>query len=236
VNSYYSEFKDLKASAKVYNLDLTEKYTQEVSLDIPADGVRKLFTIPETDGLTPTYFLSLRLTDAHDNPISSNFYWLSTKADVLDWDRSTWYFTPTILFADLSELGRLRKVKLLVASRTDVNGNYGTTHITIENPTETLAFAVHLKLMKPSRYRDPEADSDEIEVLPVLWDDNYFPLMPGERREITARYMTSDMERESRSSDVPMWAMRGGAPTVDVEGWNVLPISTATPTPSSLAR
>jgi hypothetical protein len=81
--------------------------------------------------------------------------------------------------------------------------------------------------MKPSRYRDPEADSDEIEVLPALWEDNYFPMMPGEKREIAVRYKTSDTERESRTSDVPIWATKGGAPTVDVDGWNVLPTSTA---------
>lgn len=150
--------------------------------------------------------------DADGRLASSNFYGLSTKPDVLDWNESTWYFTPTKSFADLTALNSLPKVKLTVASKSEIDGAFGTTWVTVENPTSTLAFAVHLKLMKSSRYRDPEAENDEIEVLPVLWEDNYFPLMPGERREIAARYMIADTKRESRSSDVPTWAKQGGVP------------------------
>jgi exo-1,4-beta-D-glucosaminidase len=204
---------------------MTQRYSQKVSLDIAADGVQKIFTIPAIGGLSTTHFVRLSLTDDTGKLVSSNFYWLSTKPDVLDWNESTWYFTATKSFADLTGLNTLSKVKLIVSSRSEIDGEHGTTHVSIENPTKTLAFAIHLKLMKPSRYRDPEADSDEIEVLPVLWEDNYFPLMPGEKREITASYMKADMERESKSSDVPIWATQGGAPTVEVEGWNVLPSS-----------
>jgi hypothetical protein len=32
--------------------------------------------------------------------------------------------------------------------------------------------------------------STKNEVLPVLWDDNYVSLLPGESREINARYLT----------------------------------------------
>ena len=46
VNSYYDGFRALKVSAKVLNLDLTEKFSREARLDIDADGVRKVFTIP----------------------------------------------------------------------------------------------------------------------------------------------------------------------------------------------
>jgi exo-1,4-beta-D-glucosaminidase len=43
--------------------------------------------------------------------------------------------------------------------------------------------------------------------LPVLWEDNYISLMPGETREVTATYRASEL---------------GGAkPSVEVSGWNV---------------
>src|ERR1019366_8690935 len=42
-----------------------------------------------------------------------------------------------------------------------------------------LAFQIHLSIV--------EEKSGE-EILPVLWEDNYFSLMPGESREIAARY------------------------------------------------
>jgi len=48
-----------------------------------------------------------------------------------------------------------------------------------------------------------------MEILPVLWDDNYIELMPGESREITARFLTAD-------------ALKGGA-QLNVTGWNIEP-------------
>jgi hypothetical protein len=55
------------------------------------------------------------------------------------------------------------------------------------------------------------------EILPVFWDDNYIELMPGESREISARYLpTSDV------SD-PL--------EITVSGWNMetatIPLNTA---------
>ncbi len=95
VNSYYKDFHDLTISAKVYNLDLTEKFSREAKVDVSADGVVKPFVIPQIEGLSTTYFVRLTLTDESGKQVSSNFYWLSTKPDKLAWDRSTWYYTPT---------------------------------------------------------------------------------------------------------------------------------------------
>jgi exo-1,4-beta-D-glucosaminidase len=227
VNSFYTAFKALKATVKVYNLDMSAKYSRETTLDIPADGVDRVLTLPTIDGLTSTYFLDLSLRDSDGKLVSSNFYWLSTKPDVLDWDKSTWYTTPTKSFDDLTALNTLPQVKVNITSESEVDGENGTTRVTVENPTQNLAFAVHLKVMKPSRFIDPESENNELEVLPVIWQDNYFPLMPGEKREITATYKTADLQLESTSSDTPDWARREGKPSVDVDGWNVVPVSTA---------
>ena len=231
VNSYYTGFQALKATVKIYNLDMTVKYSQETTLDIPPDGVQKIFTLPAIDGLTSAYFLDLALRDSDGKLVSSNLYWLSTKPDVLDWDKSTWYTTPTKSFDDLTALNTLPEVQLNLTSESEIDGENGTTRVVVENPSKSLAFAVHLKLMKPSRFTDPEAENNELEVLPVIWQDNYFPLMPGEKREITATYKKADLQLESTSSDTPEWARRQGKPTVDVDGWNVLPVSTAAAEP-----
>ena len=58
------------------------------------DGSVKVFPVPEPPGLTPTYFLALTLDDATGRTVSRNVYWLSTKKDVLAWDKSEWYYTP----------------------------------------------------------------------------------------------------------------------------------------------
>ncbi|HYU52781.1 MAG TPA: hypothetical protein VEK37_07535, partial [Gemmatimonadaceae bacterium] len=48
---------------------------------------------------------------------------------------------------------------------------------------------------------------DAEEALPVLWEDNYLSLLPGETRVVTANYRVRDL---------------GGAPPrLVVTGWNV---------------
>jgi exo-1,4-beta-D-glucosaminidase len=207
VNSFYRDFTGLMAAVKVYNLDMTEKFAREAPADVPADGVRRVLTIPAIAGLSPAYFVGLALTDASGKLVSSNFYWLSTREDVHDWENSTWFHTPSKAYSDLTALNRLPRVGLRLAASSEVNGGDRITHVRVENPSRALAFSVHLKVVKVSR--NPEVPQQEI--LPVLWQDNYFALLPGEKRELTAT--TGLMESGA------------GPRIVEVDGWNVTPAS-----------
>ncbi|PYX62002.1 MAG: glycosyl hydrolase family 2, partial [Acidobacteria bacterium] len=198
VNSKYQDVKGLKLTAKVYNLDFSEKFSKDATVDIAADGTQKIFELPEIQALTPTYFLALRLEDAGGKLVSSNFYWLSTKPETLDWEKSTWYTTPTASYADYTALLQLPKIKLKVASRTDRKGADSVTHVTLANPSKSVAFFVRMKV-------DKGGGGEEI--LPVLWQDNYVSLLPGESREFSATYRTVDLGTAK--------------PSVEVSGWNV---------------
>ena len=198
VNSYYQPFANMKVVARVYNLDMAEKFSREAKVDVAEDSSTRVFTLPEIAGLSSTYFVSLVLEDGSGAPAGRNFYWLSTKPETLDWDKSTWYYTPTKTFADYTALNSLPPVDLKAASRTEERGTDRVTTVTVANPGKTIAFAVHLKLKK-----GPDGD----EVLPVLWEDNYFALLPGESRQVAATYRASDLGR--------------AAPVVEVDGWNV---------------
>jgi len=54
VNSYYKSFPGLKVTAKVYDLDMTEKFSHEATVDVGPDSSTRVFTLPELDGLSPT--------------------------------------------------------------------------------------------------------------------------------------------------------------------------------------
>jgi exo-1,4-beta-D-glucosaminidase len=198
VSSQYEDVKDLKLTAKVLNLDMTEKYSQQTSVDAAADSTNKVLTLPEIADLSPTYFLVLRLEAASGKLAGSNFYWLSTKPETLDWEKSVWYTTPTASYADYTSLSQLPKVKLRVSDRTEHQGTDAITHVTLENPSKSLAFFVRLKINKGKQ-------GDEL--LPVLWQDNYISLLPGEKRQITATYPSSELGPAT--------------PVVEVTGWNV---------------
>ncbi len=198
VSSQYVDVKGLKLSTRIYNLDMTEKFSHEDSVNAPADSTAKVFTVPDVSGLSPVYFVALRLTDSSGKLVGSNFYWLSTKPETLDWAKSTWWMTPTNSYADFTALAQLPKVKLKVTDRTEHLGGQAVTHVTIENPSKSLAFFVKLKLQKGTKGQ---------EILPIIWEDNYISLLPGEKREITASYRGSELGAEK--------------PEVEVSGWNI---------------
>jgi len=198
VSSQYEGVRGLKLTTKIYNLDMTEKFTQSNTVDAPADSTAKIFALPDVSGLSPTYFLSLRLEDSTGKLVGSNLYWLSTKSETLDWAKTNWWMTPTASYADFTALSQLPKVKLKVSDRSERKGEEEITHVTLENPSKSLAFFVRLKVDKGAKGE---------EILPVVWEDNYISLMPGEKREVTASYRASELGAAKAA--------------VEVSGWNV---------------
>ena len=198
VSSQYRDASGLKLTAKVYNLDMSERFSKEETVDAGADTTRKIFEIPEIQGLSPTYFLRLAVQDSSGKVVGSNFYWLSTSAETLDWDKANDITTPTATYADFTALKQLPKVKLNMTSSSERKGEEEITHVRLQNPSKDLAFFVRLKV---SKGRGGE------EILPVLWQDNYISLLPGETRQIAATYRASDLGTAK--------------PVVEVSGWNV---------------
>jgi exo-1,4-beta-D-glucosaminidase len=198
VSSQYRDANNLKVTAKVYNLDMSEKFSREESVNAPADSSNEIFVLPDMQDLNPMYFLRLTVQDSAGKIVGSNFYWLSTSSETLDWEKSNWYTTPTATYADFTALRQLPKVKLKINSRNEREGAEEVTSVMIENPSKNLAFFVRLKV-------DKGKGGDEI--LPVLWQDNYFSLIPGEKREITATYRVRELGNAN--------------PVVEVSGWNV---------------
>ncbi len=198
VNSRFAAGTGLHVQTKVLNLDMTEKFSNESTVDVPEDGVVKVVALPQIADLTPTYFVALRISDASGKLLGSNFYWLSTKQETIDWAKSTWYTTPTATYADYTALSQLPKVKLNVTEHSEKQGENEVTHVSVENPSKSLAFFVRLKADK---------GKGGTEILPVLWEQNYISLLPGEKRELSATYNASEL---------------GAAkPVVEVSGFNV---------------
>ena len=198
VNDTMNDAENLKVTAKIYDLDAKEKFSNDATISVPALTSTRAFKIPEPTVTATAYFLRLTLENALGNKLSSNFYWLSTKPDLLAIDGYTWYYTPQKAYADFRELGRLAKVTLSYTSDFQPGAQEDTEHIHVTNPTDRLAFLIHLRLTR---------NSGGEELLPILWDDNYFELLPNESRDITATFRTQDL--------------RGAVPAVEISGWNV---------------
>ncbi len=201
VNSKDEDFKSLKVSARLLNIDSKEVAAKDDVIDLPADASVKAFELPKPENLSTTYFLKLRLHDAAGKLVSDNFYWLSTKPDTMDWaKRRGTAYTPQQDFGDLSGLNSLPQVKLEITTDARGEGDRSIVRVKVKNPSASVAFMVHPRLTQ---------GKDGFDIVPVFWDDNYFSLLPGEEKSVEARY--------ARSS-------AGGKPAVlEIEGYNIVP-------------
>ena len=187
----------LTAAIKILTLDGTEKLSTVTMMDVAADNHASV-ALPDVAGLSPTYFLDLRVTDTAGKIVSTNFYWLGAKMDELDFAKSTWYTTPVTSYADFTALKDLPATTVKSAVLFTQNGGEAHARVTLTNTGKSVAFFLRLQLTKG-------ADGDD--VLPMLWEDNFISLLPGETRDIIATYTVTD---------------QGAArPTLKVTGWNV---------------
>jgi exo-1,4-beta-D-glucosaminidase len=181
VNDFYKGFKDLKVTARVLNLDMTEKYTRTIILNIDEDGVKTAFTLPlKIEGLSETYFLDVKLEDRNSQLISSNFYWLSVKHDTV---------------ADYSDLENLPTIGIIAEASFEDNGANSKLKVKITNPTRQLAFFINPKVLKGLHGE---------ELLPAYWSAKYFSLLPNETREIEVEF-----DKKSLNGNKPYLLLEG---------------------------
>ena len=171
----------LQARARLYDFGMKLRWEKTARLDLPADAYRDAFAVVKPSDLTPVYFVKLELADAAGRTVSDNFYWLSTHSP-----------------ADYTPLADLPLVDVQASCEFQPRGEERIARVRLKNPTAHLAFFIHLAITK-GRYGD--------EILPVLWDDNYLSLLPGETKEITVRFAAADAG--------------GREPVLEVGGWNV---------------
>lgn len=118
-------------------------------------------------------FLSLELLDPDGRRVAGNFYCLPEKDNVYDWDKADWYVTPVSSAADLSFVAELPQASLSMDCKAVEDGFL----VTVTNNSSVIAYQNILKAKDASGNLVPG----------VFWSDNFFSLLPGQRREILCR-------------------------------------------------
>jgi len=169
---------------------------------VPARDSIAVTSLPPPTAASATYFADLSLRDAAGALVSRNVYWLSTTPDVVDWDRSTWQYTPASQFADLRGLQTLAEATVQAVPVSDLSGRKGgweTTTIRLANisPAGVPAVGVHASVVR---------GTGAALVAPVLWSDNDVTLFAGDEVVLTARYSV---------------ALGGERPQILIDGFNL---------------
>lgn len=146
------------------------------------------------NNLSSTYFIKLKLNDSGGNLLSDNFYWVGTNY---------------LKFTALNTLPTVNPACSAVFSAT--NG-MGLIMATITNGSTNVAFDLVLKLFN---------QTTGARVLPAIYSDGNFSLLPGETRVVTIQFDTNS-------------AVASGPLRLMLNGWNVpsQPVFTLTINPA----
>jgi len=197
VNNLYKAVRGYTLRASVFDFNLKSLFSKETQVDLAEDSTQFMFNLPAGfHAITKTYFVKLDLLGMDKELVSTNFYWLSTKKEVMDWGRSDFSGTPVKEDADLTLLNQLPSATLSARSQTLNSQDGDFLDVTVENTGSSLAFFVTLQAL----------DASGNEILPVLWSDNDISLLPGEKRGLRLKGVSPE-----------------AVSSIKISGWNVRP-------------
>jgi len=187
-NVYNHPIQGLTGEIRVLNLDSREIYSNTVEVSIDENSSKMIHEMPKLKALSTTYFIDLKLKEKDGEIIGRNFYWLSTKEDVLDWDNTQWHITPIKSYADLKGINRMPDSKVEVTHTISESDNKANVTVKIKNVSDKIAFFIELNLA---------GESSGSSILPVYWEDNYVTLLPGEERDIKGYVNRTDYSEDN---------------------------------------
>lgn len=189
VNGTYKDAHGLVLTAAVYDLNSQLVWSDAKQINVPADGVANdVFTIDFPENITQVHFIKLLLYDARDKLVGSNFYWRSN--DKYE-GRTTLTGPCASGFESLADMPQATVVTKVKKAKGE------TVEVEVKNTGKNIAFFLQLQL------KDKQGKS----VKPCFMTDNFFTLMPGEKRIVTM-----DVSAASSASD-----------TYVLKGWNIAP-------------
>jgi len=179
VNQTLFDQNDLAISVELFDIHGKLLSKDQYKASVLANKVAVQHKINSSGVTEQVYFLRLKLMDNGNNLKDQNFYWLSGPGKSYE------------------KLNDLKQTTL----KSEINPNAkGEKVVVISNPGDETAFFIRLKVA--------DQNSGEL-TLPVFFSDNYFTLLPGERREISI-----DLSQLSESTKL-------NSMNLVIEGWNI---------------
>lgn len=159
----------LKVWAQLINPDGKIVWQKQTSINCKEDATIACFSLKPTKKVDSTYFIKLYLSE-NDIVIDDNFYINS--------------LTP-YHYKMLNNMPKATLDTKFTCSKDD-NGNW-TGILDIENNSDTPALFIRLNLL---------GQRDHIQILPVIYEDNYFSLLPKEKKQVTIQWLEADTRGE----------------------------------------
>jgi exo-1,4-beta-D-glucosaminidase len=211
VNSTYADASNLRADVHVYGLGWNELYSGQSTLNVAADSAQRVLAIPAAlySGPERVFFIDISLSDASDHVVSHNFYWIPGTLTTFAWENTDYTHTPAARHEDLTALAHLPAAQVESHAEIENTSHGREIRLHLSNQSNALAFQIRAAVRTSSGGL----------IAPVLWSDNWIELKPRESTTLTAQLPEGE----------------AGTPFVQVDGWNVAPVS-LTPTTAVAAH
>ena len=178
---------NMTANARIINLDGSTVWEESITFDCSEDSTTKCIYLEFPETLDDVHFIKLNLTDVNETVISDNFYIRGKE------------------YGNHQGLKKLGKAWVKTSFEYEMSSDASSIHgrewigtVTLENKNKVPAVMLRLNLV---------GKQDGKQILPAFYEDNYFSLMPGEKKTVTIRCYVSDS--------------RGNSPKVLVTGYNL---------------
>ncbi len=164
---------------RVFDVNSDLKFEKELNVDLVANSSSETVSLSELN-IPDVYFIDIRLYNKAGKEIDNNFYWISPKGDILDYEDTSeaWYVTtPSKQYADFTALNTMPKVEVNSSMLLTKENGKTIFEVTLKNMSDKIAFFVYAAIN--------DSKTGET-ILPVIWSDNYVSLLPGETKTLTS--------------------------------------------------
>lgn len=176
-NQTPGDVRGLSVRVRIYDLDGKVRDDRSTNgIAVSYNGATQVLTLPRYPESSPVFFVRCQLFDDAGKLVVDNTYWQSQKDDALGARAHDQVMTlRQDKWANMTALNSMPPVAPEVrASQTRI-GNESHVTIRLHNPSEHIAFFERATI---------SAKRDGNEILPILYDDNYITVFPGETAEI----------------------------------------------------
>jgi hypothetical protein len=174
----------LTATAKLIDLDGKIIWEKKLNLDCREDTTLNAFRMEYPSNPGAVQFIKLQLSKG-SLLVSDNFYWKGLEKNDVKLPDQGWY--RGLKENNFQALNSLQKVLIDVTTNIDQSGVQWFLTSRLKNTSDKPALMIRLKVVR-------EHSGDRI--LPVIYSDNYFSLMPGEEKIIRMELATKDTRGE----------------------------------------
>ncbi len=176
-NQTPGDVRGLRVRVRIYDLDGRVRDDRSTNgIAVPFNGAMQVMTLPRYPESSPVFFVRCQLFGDTGKLIVDNTYWQSQKDDDLGVRGHDMVMTlRQDKWADMTALNTMPPVAVeMTATQTKI-GKESHVTIRLHNPTEHIAFFERATI---------SAKRDGNEILPILYDDNYLTVFPGDTDEI----------------------------------------------------